>query len=117
MSELPTFPIDDSTLLAVEHALDFGLSFEDDNGTPLDEPRGVGADYSLHTLMDFLAGVSGDDGRVLISDDRQADEARGLLGLNGGIPVYYDGRVTYQERDIIRALITEVRRLRGDDAG
>lgn len=50
MSErvLPSFPVDDVTLAALEHALGASMTFV--NG----EPSIVGADYDLHQLLDFL---------------------------------------------------------------
>lgn len=89
---LKPFPIDDVTLVALEHALDYTLTL-DDEGNPISSGA---AEYSIHTLLDFLAGCLDDDGLVEGSDG-----------------VYTDDRPHYTERDVILALIGEVRRLRG----
>jgi hypothetical protein len=47
---LPSFPVDDVTLAAIEHALGGALEMRDDL------PVLVGADFSLDTLLDFLSG-------------------------------------------------------------
>ena len=112
MSEesLPPFPVDDATLLAVEHALGGALTYDrpDDNADFEDEgPWLVGASYSLATLLDFLAGCTGrDPNEELI---RPGDPER--PGYEGA-EVVYDTRPHYSEHDLIRALIAEVRRLR-----
>src|SRR5690242_2151591 len=113
MSEtLPPFPVDDATLLAVEHALgaaltydrpDHALSDSADNG-----PWIVGAEYSLSQLLDFLANSTGrDPNEELI---READPER--PDTWEGAAIVYDTREHYSEHDLIRALIAEVRRLR-----
>lgn len=123
-TELPPFPTDDTTLLAVEHALGYCLTYEGEDGEPLDDPRGIGADYSLHTLLDFLSGTRDDpDGVVtLIAGDPEKaalDEALGIrggpFGMGPNTPIYEDPRQHYTEHDIVRALIAEVRRLRTPD--
>lgn len=114
-SALPTFPVDDATLLAVEHALGAALTYdrpddvdEDDHG-----PWLTGADYSLSTLLDFLAGTIGPDpdGEVVdLGEDVPPDAP--LWEQIRGARVVVDSRAHYGERDLIRALIGEVRRLR-----
>lgn len=97
---LSSFPVDDATLLAVEHAMAGALRLDDDGNPVL-----VGADYSMSDLLDFLAGCAGEDpNRELLNP---ADVA-----VRGEIPFYRDSRVHYHEHDVIRALIAEVRRLR-----
>jgi hypothetical protein len=98
MSEtLPSFPVDDVMLDAVEHALG-GAYTVDPDGTH----RLVGAAYSLSHLLDFLAGY----------------EPEATVPLSDGPIVEYVGGVLYRPDDIIRALIAEVRRLRkGDQFG
>jgi hypothetical protein len=123
--DLPPFPTDDATLMAVEHALDYCLTFEGEDGEELDEPRGVGAEYSLPALLDFLSGTIEDpDGVVtLIAGDPEKHDLDIALGITGvgpfGIgpntPIYVDPRQHYTERDVILALINEVRRLRGEE--
>lgn len=91
--------MDDATLLAVEHALGGSLVLNED-----DEHVLVGADYSLSQLLDFMAGTTGDDPNEEVLDE----------GLYGGPRIVVDSRIHYHEHDIIRALVTEVRRLRGE---
>lgn len=108
MSDLPAFPVDDATLLAIEHSLDAALTFERPESADLDDegPWLAGADYSLARLLDFLAGTTGDDpdAEVLDPGDLWTDDAR----------VVFDSRTHYSEHDLIRALVTEVRRLRDE---
>jgi hypothetical protein len=115
VGDFPSFPVDDATLLAVEHAMGYYLTFEAEDGSRLDEPRGAGADYSLYELMDFLAGCvgEGEPGDVeLVSGDPDAPDGPGPFGIGPDTPIYIDHRIHYTERDIIKALIVEVRRLR-----
>lgn len=90
---LPPFPVSDDVLDAVEHALGAVI---DESGTL------TGAEFSLHDLLDFYAGV--DPANVTLVD------ATGLFGL----PVYESHDVHYHAHDVIRALIGEVRRLRDE---
>ncbi|MGD9752395.1 MAG: hypothetical protein AB7W59_15510 [Acidimicrobiia bacterium] len=103
---LPPFPTDDATLAAVEHALGGVLTYEPEcgYGPPLDEPRRIGADYSLQQVLDFAGGTIGDPDGVVV----QIDDINGL-------PAFLDERPHYTERDVIAALITEVRRLRDEE--
>jgi len=93
---LPSFPVDDVTLAALEHALGGALSCEDG------EPRLVGAEFSVSTLLDFLSGYDPSQIVPCVDDD-------GFV-----IPdfVEYTGGPIYHVHDVIRALIAEVRRLR-----
>lgn len=97
---LPTFPVDDAMLDSIEHALGGTLTLErpEDADPDDDGPWLIGADYSLHQLLDFIAGH---DEENLIH-----------LGDSGGIPTYEYPFPLYHPNDVIRALITEVRRLR-----
>jgi hypothetical protein len=111
MSTLPPFPLDDSTLLAIEHALGASLTYERPDHALSDSndegPWLTGADYSLGTLLDFLAGATGrDPNEVLI---RTGDPER--PGWDGA-EIVEDTRPHYSEHDLIAALIAEVRRLR-----
>jgi hypothetical protein len=107
---LPPFPVDDATLLAVEHALGASLTFDRPDhalNNPDDEgPWVFGADYTLSELLDFIGGTH--DPGV------SADENPALTRLEdvGDVPCYVDSRVHYSEHCLIRALIAEVRRLR-----
>lgn len=76
---LPSFPTDDMTLSALEHALT--------------------SSYTVTDLLDFLAGCVGED-----PNEEWIDAG-----------IVYDTRIHYHEHDVIRALITEIRRLRGED--
>lgn len=110
--DLPDFPVDDATLLAVEHALGGALTFDrPDDAAPDDEgPWLVGADYSLSTLLDFLAGCTGRD-----PNEELIKAADPSLPGYAGAEIVYDTRIHYSEHDLIRALINEVRRLRHGD--
>lgn len=112
---LPPFPVDDSTLAAIEHALGGSLTYDQPDGTDGEGPWLVGADYSLSALLDFLAGCTGrDPNEELIqaardeSDLPEWERSRGWENAE----IVYDTRPHYSEHDLIRALIDEVRRLR-----
>lgn len=93
---LPEFPVDNDMLDRIEHAL--GGSYEvDEDGTH----RLIGADYTLTQLLDFMAGY---DETLLIP----------LEGHEGSMEWYQYPFPLYHEHDVIRALISEVRRLRGE---
>lgn len=114
---LPDFPVDDATLGAVEHALGYCLTYEGEDGGILPEPRGVGADYSLTALLDFLAGAVGrDPNEILIQPARdESDLPEWERGRDwSSAEIVEDTRVHYHEHDVIRALIIEVRRLRAN---
>lgn len=106
---LPPFPVDDATLLAVEHALGGALTYDRPDDAALDDegPWLVGATYSMSTLLDFMAGTMGEDPNEEIIDPGNPD----LPGYAGARMVY-DTRIHYTEHSVIRALIDEVRRLR-----
>jgi hypothetical protein len=95
---LPPFPVDDVTLLAVEHALDACLSYDE----ATEQFTNVGSDYSLDQLCEMLSGV--DPTKWVPSVDDDGFEIPGMVE-------YPDGPI-YHPNDIIRALIAEVRRLR-----
>lgn len=107
LAELGDFPVDESTLQALEHAMGGALTFDRPDGAPDDGgPWLVGAEYSMSTLLDFLAGCTGEDPNQEVLEE-------GLYA--GDSPrIVYDTRVHYSERDVIKALIAEVRRLRED---
>lgn len=115
MTDLPSFPVDDATLSAVEHALGGSLTFDrpadadpDDDG-----PWRIGADYSLSQLLDFLAGISHHPDAEAIHM-RLVDPGDSTRPGWEGAPVYVDDRVHYSEHDLIRALVGEIRRLRAE---
>ena len=111
---LPPFPVDDLTLAGLEHALDYRLvrDPESDGEFPY---KGEGADYSIHEFLDFVSGTTGSEGVYRVGHDGEpidADEAArdDALGLD---QVWVDERPHYTLNDVVRALIAEVRRLRG----
>jgi hypothetical protein len=115
MNEAAPFPVDDATLGAVEHALGGALTFDGENGETLTQPRLTGADYSLSSLLDFLAGCTGrDPNEELIQAGRdESDLPEWERGRDwSAAEIVYDTRPHYTERDVIAALIAEVRRLR-----
>lgn len=97
-AEIAPFPVDESTLLAVEHALGAYLEIDDESE---DEPQMLGAEYSIWQLFDFLSGVSEEDYVVDDNFDYETDA-----------PVYICMKPTYDYPDLIHALIDEIRRLR-----
>lgn len=95
---LPEFPVDDSMLDRLEHALGTCWTYNDDG-----ERVHHGGDYTLAELLDFLSGydpaleIPLGEGPGLFGDDVEWTEYP--------FPIY-------SEHDIVRALIAEVRRLR-----
>lgn len=111
METLPPFPVDDATLIAVEHALGYSLTIDDD-GNPVSSGA---ADYSLSDLCDFMAGCVGDDpNEILIDPGRdESDLPEWERGRDwSSAKIVEDTRIHYSEHDVIRSLIAEVRRLR-----
>jgi hypothetical protein len=93
VSEL-VVPLDDAALDSIEHAL--GAVYTIDEGG---EHQIQGADYNLSQLLDFWSGF---------------DHTKGVHdGYIGEIPVYVFDTPSLTEKDVIRALVAEVRRLRG----
>ena len=89
---LPEFPVSDDVLDSIEHALGGSYEFTSD-----DQPKLVGADFSLSQLLEFYSGYSPE--KLQPTDDPQ---------------VFVYPEPVYTERDVIRSLIKEVRRLRHD---
>lgn len=98
--ELDEFPVDDGALNAIELSLGYYLErdYEDDSDFPF---KGAGAPYSLSQLLDFYSGHSEDDNV--------------FEGYIGTIPLYVNEKPHYTEKDVIQALIDEVRRLRNEE--
>jgi len=95
---MPDFPVDESTLNNVKHALGARL---DDQGDGY--PIVVGADFTLHQLLDFYSGYMPETNRPLGMIETpfgrmEAEEVEAEL---------------YTVHDLIEALIAEVERLRG----
>jgi len=113
VSTLPPFPVDESTLNLIEHAMKGALTYERpdhiryDSGD--DGPWLVGAEFSLSQLLDFLGGTVGRDPNEEVI--RPADPDR--PGIEGA-EITYDTRIHYTEHSVIKALIAEVRRLRAE---
>lgn len=96
MTRPTAFPVDDFTLDQIEHALDGAYTVDPDGTQTL-----VGADFSLSQLLDFLSGY--DPSRL----------AQAVNDYDTPIPdVFEYPDAVYHPNDVIRALITEVRRLR-----
>ncbi len=116
--ELAPFPVDDATLAAVEHALGGVLSCDAEHGGTVDEPVLIRADYSLSTLLDFLSNTTETDHplryRIDQNGDRIDPEQAARDDALGADQWWIDERPHYTERDVIAALIAEVRRLRPD---
>jgi hypothetical protein len=90
---LPSFPVDEATLAAVEHALQGSWTVDKDGNHTL-----VGAEFTLQRVLDLAAGIN------------RNDDFEHLHPVSDR--VYVDDRVQYTPNDIISALITETRRLR-----
>lgn len=92
------FPVDEVTLAALEHAMGGAFTIDDDGNHQI-----AGAEFSVQQLYDFLAGI-----------DRTNDTMLELLSdpADPETPIYFDPRPQYHHSDVIRSLITEVRRLR-----
>lgn len=99
IDHLPPFPVDDVTLLALEHALDACHTFNEEG-----EPVNIGSDYSLDQLLDLLSGYDPSKVVPVMDDD----------GYEIPDTVEYVGGPLYHPHDVIRALIAEVRRLRDE---
>ncbi len=94
---LPPLPLTDEVLDQVEHAL--GAVYE---VTETGEHVLTGADFTLSTLLDFLAGHDPEDCYL---------DGYGDLGL-GGAPIYISLSPSYSVHDLVKALVAEVRRTR-----
>lgn len=101
MQMLPAFPTDPMTLDMVEASLAFRLTVTDD-GQPVPVDPDV---VSLASLLDFLSGTSTDPLGVV---EHLGETATAF----GQLDTSFDPRPTYSEKDVIQALIDEVRALR-----
>lgn len=95
MEEAIEVPVDDSALSAIEDALDAAYGV-DESGAHILE-RG---DFTLSQLLNFWSG-------------HDPSEAR-LAGYVGDAEVYEHPRPVLHPNDLIRALVAEIRRMRGD---
>lgn len=102
---LGPIPLDNEALDAIEHALGAVYTFDDHDqalGLADSEPILTGADYTLDQLLRFWSGA----------DPVEAGE---LAGYAGDSPIYTSHKPCYSERDLLKALIAEVRRLRAKE--
>ncbi len=90
-----TFPVDEIALANLKHALNGSYTLGDDG-----DPVLIGADFTVDSLLKFYSGYS--------SENEIFD------GFVGGIETYTYAGIVLSEHDIIRALIAEIERLRGD---
>ena len=104
--ELPPFPVDDWALDLIDAALNPGPEAER---------------TSLIELLELLSELGGADPRAVESVERIG----GLPGIAedlieddpGAYEIHYMRDPQYHEHDVIRALMAEVRRLRGEIDG
>lgn len=103
MSLLPDFPVDPGTLDLLSVALDPGPEAERSSVTDflIFMSQMGGSDTDAVESVEHVAGLT-DLAEDLIDDDSGAIEIRHMRDPQ------------YHEHDVIRALIAEVRRLRGD---
>lgn len=92
MNEEIHVPVDDNALNLLETALGYYFDGQDENGDPI----GVG-EFSLYQLLDFWSGFD-----------------PSLLKQEGDNPhlLVYQGGPVLSSRDVMMALINEIRRLR-----
>ena len=92
----PSFPVDDITLDALEHALAGAYTIDEDGQVIV-----TGADMSVTALLDFLSGYDPTKAVPLLNEYDQP------------VPDWteYPDPI-YHRDDVLRALIAEVRRLR-----
>lgn len=106
--ELPEFPVDDFTLDQLEHALNTCVEVRADGSH-----KPVGGEFTLSQFLGFMSGY--DPERVTLIG--YTDTIPGTdIHHDHAIPIYESWDQHYTERCVIRALIAEVRRLRGGDA-
>lgn len=98
MSQFPPFPVDDATLDMLEAALDPWS-----HGDPDAVKSGI---WPLLTMMSQLGG-SDTEAIAEVHDD----------GSDGGPAIHTMRDPHYHDNDVIAALITEIRRLRGAEGG
>lgn len=98
-ASLPPFPVDDFTIDQIEHALGGSFTVDEAGVHTL-----VGSDFTFDQLLNFLSGY---------------DESKLTPSVNEydtPIPDQFEyPDPIYRPTDVIRALIAEVRRLRGTD--
>lgn len=100
-NHLEPLTLDDPMLDAIEEALAGAYTIDDDTG----DLTLVGSEFTLTQLLDFYSGVDKSKFVLLGEGDPMG------LGIEGA-PIYEYPDATYSERDLIAALVAEVRRLR-----
>jgi hypothetical protein len=98
---LPPFPVDDATLSLLKEALDTAYDRDFEHNPVVPEGK-----FSMPRLLDFVSEHSPETDKFV-----GYGEVPGLLGYTD-IPIYEVATPIYSERDVIRALIAEVERLR-----
>lgn len=93
---LPDFPIDESALSNIEHALGGAYEVDEEGNHTL-----VGADFTLHQLLDFYSGY-----------DERLEEPVDEWQEYREVPIMTYPEPVYHVNDVVRALIKEIRRLR-----
>jgi hypothetical protein len=88
-------PVDDSALNLLEDALDYHFVGEDENGDPI----GSG-EFSMYQLLEFWSGYD---------ESKEVQEGYSQEGVR---LTYYAGGPILTHKDVIQALIDEIRRLR-----
>lgn len=105
-AELGPFPTDALTLDMIEASLAYCLTIDDETGESVAVDPSV---VPLSDLLDFLSGTTTDPLGVV--------EHHGTVEtFFGPAEMTVDPRPHYTERDVIQALIDEVRRLRDEAA-
>jgi len=103
---LPPFPVDDFTLDQLEHALNTCVEVTDEGPW-----KRIGGDFTLSDYLHFLSGYD-PERRTFIGYIGGVPGADNLFDGNA-IPAYESWDPSYSEHDVIRALVAEIRRLRG----
>lgn len=104
--ELPPFPVDDFTLDQLQYAMNTCIEVtEEGEWRPVRSPcaDGEGGEFTLSKFLDFMSGHD---------PDRATFTGYADFGF-GELPVYEAWDPKYTEESVIRALVAEVRRLRG----
>lgn len=91
----PFVPVDDDSLDLIEEALNYTIVGRDEEGNPV----GSG-EFNMHQLLDFWSG----------KDESKFEDQGETNGVRFKV---YRGGYLLDHTSVIRALIDEVRRLRG----
>lgn len=88
-----TVPVDDTALNLIEEAMRTAYDLNDNGDLVLN------GEYTIHQLLEFWSGYDATKEETISED----------------VTIYRGGTILH-EHDIIRALINEIHRLRGNDA-